>query len=236
MITVVDADAAGLLLRAGLMDCPEPGCGGRLRVWSRARPRPVMVAGGRTVELRPDRGLCRSCKVTQVLLPSWCLPRRAYGVEVVGAALFAAAEGAGCARAAAAARVPAGTVRGWIRAVTRGAGGLIAAAVEVARAVGGDDGACWPAGITAVGPVRAALHALAGAAQALTRSQPDTARSGGGGELTGINYLGLVAAEYRRQVHRQLRLVDPTGAAAGVSPWQQVTVITGGRLLTTPSG
>jgi hypothetical protein len=85
--------------------------------------------------------------VTHVLLPSWCLPRRAYGVEVVGAGL-----------------------------------------------------------------------------------------SGGGGELTGIDYLGLIAVAYRRQWHRRLRLVDPTGAAASVPSWRQVTVITAGRLLTTPSG
>lgn len=236
MITVVDADAARSLLSAGLLACPEPDCEGRLRVWSRARTRRVTVAGGRLVELRPDRGLCRSCQVSHVLLPSWCLPRRAYGVEVIGAALFAAAEGAGCARAAAAAGAPAGTARGWIRAVTRGASGLIAAAVDVARAVGGDDGVCWPGGIAAVGPVRAALHALAGVAQALARSRPGAGLSTGGGDLTGIDYLGLIAVTHRRQLHRRLRLVDPTGAAACAPPWQQVTVITAGRLLTTPSG
>jgi hypothetical protein len=63
VITVVDADAARSLLSAGLLACPEPDCEGRLRVRSRARARRVMVAGGRLVELRPDRGLCRSGKV-----------------------------------------------------------------------------------------------------------------------------------------------------------------------------
>jgi hypothetical protein len=46
--------------------------------------------------------------VTQVLLPVWCVPRRGYGVEVVGAALLAAAEGAGHRRVAACVDAPAG--------------------------------------------------------------------------------------------------------------------------------
>lgn len=41
MITVVDADAARCALLAGLLCCPEPGCDGVLRVWSRARARRV---------------------------------------------------------------------------------------------------------------------------------------------------------------------------------------------------
>ena len=48
------------------------------------------------------------CAVTQVLLPAWCVPRRGYGVEVVGAALLAAAEGAGHRRVAACVDAPAG--------------------------------------------------------------------------------------------------------------------------------
>ena len=48
--------------------------------------------------------------MTQVLLPVWCVPRRGYGVEVVGAALLAAAEGAGTA----------GSRHAWMRRRARG--------------------------------------------------------------------------------------------------------------------
>ena len=95
MITVVDPDAALRALLAGRLRCPEPGCEGALRVWSRARARRVRRLDGGLVTLRPDRARCRSCAVTHVLLPAWWLPRCGYDVEVVGAALLAAAEGAG---------------------------------------------------------------------------------------------------------------------------------------------
>jgi hypothetical protein len=64
----------------------------------------------------------------------------------------------------------------------------------------------------------------------------DVNPSAGGGELTGVDYLDLIAVQHRRQLHRRLRLVGPTGAAASAPPWQQVTTTTAGRLLTTPSG
>src|SRR5680860_789378 len=95
VITVVDPDAARRALLAGRLRCPEPGCEGVPRVWSRARARRVVGLDGGLIELRPDRARCRCCAVTQVLLPAWCLPRRGYHVEVVGAALLAGAEGAG---------------------------------------------------------------------------------------------------------------------------------------------
>jgi hypothetical protein len=136
VITVVDPDAARRALLAGLLSCPEPGCDGVLRVWSRARTRWVRRLDGALIALRPDRARCRRCAVTQVLLPVWCVPRRGYGVEVVGAALLAAAEGAGHRRAAAGVQAPAGTVRGWLRAVRAGGPALTACAVELAQATG----------------------------------------------------------------------------------------------------
>jgi hypothetical protein len=51
-----------------------------------------------------------------VLLPVFCLLRRAYSVAVIGAALAGkAARGLGHRRVAAELGVPAGTVRGWLR-------------------------------------------------------------------------------------------------------------------------
>jgi hypothetical protein len=53
--------------------------------------------------------------VTHVLLPVTVLSRRAYAVEVVGAALLARAGGSGHRRIGLALGVPAATVRGWLR-------------------------------------------------------------------------------------------------------------------------
>jgi hypothetical protein len=236
VITVVDPDAARAALSAGTLCCPQSGCEGRLRVWSKARARAVLMGGGRRVQVRPDRARCRDCGVTQVLLPAWCLPRRAYGVEVVGAALRAAAEGDGYRCVAARIAVPVSTVRGWVRAVARGAAELSAAAVSVTRALGADTGPCWISGPTPAGPLRAALQALGSAASALTRRAGAVPRTSSGA-LSGIDYLALLAERHREELYRRLRLADPTDAAGTAPPWHQVTMITGGRLLTsTPSG
>src|SRR5674536_278393 len=114
VITVVDPDAARRSLVAGELVCPQPDCGGRLRVWSRALPRRVRGLDGTVVRATPDRARCRAGRVSHVLLPAGWLPRRGYDVEVVGAALLAAAEGAGYRRAATRVDVPASTVRDWI--------------------------------------------------------------------------------------------------------------------------
>jgi len=63
--------------------------------------------------------------VTHVLLPVTMLSRRAYGVEVIGAALTARAGGSGHRPIGAALGVPAATVRGWLR--------VMAARAEAAR-------------------------------------------------------------------------------------------------------
>jgi hypothetical protein len=236
VITVVDPDAARTALLAGRLSCPQPGCGGALRAWSRARARRVRLLGGGVEEVRPDRGRCRSCGVTHVLLPARCLPRRSYGVQVIGAALLAAAQGAGCARAAACVDVPAATVRGWLRAVTRAAPTLTAQAITILRASGMDLPPDPPLGSPAPSPLARVIDALGAAARAFRLVLATPRPPGPGGVLTGIDYLALLAERHRRQVHAQLGLDDPTGAAAHCPPWQLVTVITGGRLLTTRPG
>ena len=158
-MTVVDPDATRAALSAGTLPCPQPGCAGALRIWSPARTRGLQLPEGQWRSLRPDRARRRACGVTHVLLPSWCLPRRAYSTDVVGTALLAAAGGAGYARAAAAAGSPPSTVRDCLRAVGRSAPALTAQAVTIAGAAGEAD-ACWPpparpctALTSAVGPV-----------------------------------------------------------------------------------
>src|SRR6266540_4067743 len=58
----------------------------------------------------------RRAGVPQVLLPGWCLPRRADAAEVIGAALLAHATGAGHRAIAAKLRRPQATVRRWLHA------------------------------------------------------------------------------------------------------------------------
>jgi hypothetical protein len=230
-MTVVDPAATRAGLCAGTVSCPQAGCAGTLRAWSKARARLVLMGGGRLVEIRPDRARCRTCGITQVLLPASCLPRRAYGAEVVGAALTAAANGSGYRCVAARIGVPVSTVRAWIRSTARTAEQLTGTAVRVVRTLGADTGACFTHGLDPVHPVRAALQALGSAAAPSPRPPPRRLCSLPG-RLTGIDYLGLLADRHSQELHRWLRLSDPVDAAATARPWHQVTMITGGRLLT----
>jgi hypothetical protein len=86
VITVLDPDAARRALTAGELGCPQDGCGGRLRAWSKARERQVRGRDGTSVRFRPDRARCRTCRRSHVLLSVGFLPRRGYDVHVVGAA------------------------------------------------------------------------------------------------------------------------------------------------------
>ena len=114
MIVVVDVEAAEADLAAGVLACP--GCGGRLRPWSWAPVRRIRMLAG-AVAVRPRRTRCASCRGTHLLLPAWCLPRRADAVEVVGTALVAHAAGQGHRRIATELGRPVSTVRRWLRAV-----------------------------------------------------------------------------------------------------------------------
>lgn len=117
MIEVIDADAARLALHAGALACPSCRTG-RLGPWGTARRRVVRCSGGMLLTVHPDRGRCRDCLTTHVLLPADVLAGRAYGVEVIGAALLAFAQGRGRRSIAAALDVPASTVAGWTRRLT----------------------------------------------------------------------------------------------------------------------
>src|SRR5262249_38559327 len=113
---VVDAGQAETDLAAGTLRCPRC-AGGRLRPWSWAAERLVRRLDGTTARVRPRRARCRSCRVTQVLLPGWCLPRRADAGGGVGAPFVAHASGAGSRAIAADLRRPQAPVRRWLRAV-----------------------------------------------------------------------------------------------------------------------
>ncbi|HUK67353.1 MAG TPA: hypothetical protein VLW50_01130 [Streptosporangiaceae bacterium] len=102
-------------LKAGRLRCLVSGCGGELRPWWYGVGRPLVLAGGVAERVRPRRAICRSCGTTRVLLPDTMLCRRAYGSEVIGAALVGAARGVPWTRIAAEIGVPFETVRGWLR-------------------------------------------------------------------------------------------------------------------------
>jgi hypothetical protein len=109
----VDLGSVERRLAAGGVSCPV--CDGRLAPWGWARSRILRGAGDARALVRPRRGYCRRCGATHVLLPVVALARRADLVEVIGAALAAKADGAGCRTIAAGLGRPVDTVRGWVR-------------------------------------------------------------------------------------------------------------------------
>jgi hypothetical protein len=117
VIMVVDVAEAEADLVSGRIACPR--CAGRLRPWSYAAVRRIRLGDGSVRVVRPRRGRCTGCHGTQVLLPGWCLPRRADALEVVVAALLACEDGLGYRRIAARLGRSVWTVRAWLRR-TRG--------------------------------------------------------------------------------------------------------------------
>src|SRR3954465_1168564 len=108
-------------LAAGEFACPV--CSGRLSPWGFARSREVRLRH-EVRSVRPRRARCAACETTHVLSPSWLVPRRRGGAEVIGEALGLAAGGAGHRLIARRIGRPAGTVRGWLRAARARAGSL----------------------------------------------------------------------------------------------------------------
>lgn len=115
MVTVeVDSERVESRLAGGEVSCPSCPDGVLVR-WGFARARRVVGV----VELvRPRRSRCRGCAVTHVLLPVTLLLRRGYAAELIWAAVVAKAVGVGHRVIAARLRIPASTVRGWLRVIT----------------------------------------------------------------------------------------------------------------------
>jgi hypothetical protein len=237
VITVLDPAGARRALAGRLLRCPKSGCDGVLRIWSPARPRTVARADGSRVTLRPDRARCRVCAVTHVLLPVWCVPRRGYDVDVIGAALLGAAEGAGHRKVAAQVGVPAGTVRGWLRSVSAGSTALIANAATYTGAAGVDLLPAQAPPIWTGRPLAEAVSACGVAARAFFSYLAFPPRPGPGGYLTGIDYLATLAARHRAHLCRVLTVADPTAMITTLTGWPMINLITRGRLLTSgPAG
>ena len=97
---------------------------------------------------RSGRGgrAAKRCGATHVLCPSWSVPRRRDGAEVVGEALALAARGEGHRRIACRLDRPPGMVRGWLRAARARAESLRACATRWAVSLDRELVAVTPAG------------------------------------------------------------------------------------------
>jgi transposase-like protein len=162
VLLCADAAAASADLAGGRLACPSCGMG-RLARWGYGRERVIRLLGGATARLRPDRARCRSCRRTHILLPSWCAPRRADAIEVIGTGLAAALRGAGCTRIGADLGVPPATVRCWLRRLRFRAEEMRCFAMFQLGVIGGTDPAL-PG--PAASPLHDALNAVAAAAHA----------------------------------------------------------------------
>jgi hypothetical protein len=161
-----DRDEVERQLAGGELACPS--CGGVLGGWGNARLRAVRVAEGPDAEVVPRRSRCRQCGGTHVLLPAWCLLRRADAAAVIGAALESAAGGDGHRKIAGQLGRAAATVRGWLRRFA-GRAEEVRVFFTVLLARTGPD-PVMPAG--AAGPVAAAVSAITGAAAAVAARWP----------------------------------------------------------------
>ena len=115
VLLIADPATTATDLTAGAVRCPHPCCGGSLAPWGWARPRALRIDATTSSTHTPQRGRCRRCRRTHVLLAAISYPRRPDSVETVGLALLAAASGLGHRLVAASVRLPATTVRGWLR-------------------------------------------------------------------------------------------------------------------------
>lgn len=130
-------------LAAGEFACPV--CSGPLAPWGFAHSREVRLRH-EVCSVTPRRARCGTCESTHVLSPSFLVPRRRDGAEVIGEALRLAAQGAGHRQIARQLERPAGTVRGWLRAARRRAESLRACAIRRAYALDPEMVAVTPAG------------------------------------------------------------------------------------------
>jgi Domain of unknown function (DUF6431) len=157
-----DRDVVERQLRDGELACPS--CGGVLARWGSGAERRVRLPAGPDVWLCPRRGRCRECRVTHVLLPAWCLARRADAAGVIGQALEAKAAGAGHRVIAGRLGRPASTVRGWLRAFAARAEQVRSVFTALAASLVTDPPLPAPAGSPAADAVAAVAAATAAAA------------------------------------------------------------------------
>lgn len=165
MLIVFDTQAplAEVLAARGRLPSPRP------QRCPQCGPAPMAFAGWWTKLTRYGpvdihRVACGRCGATHSLWPDVLVGRRADSSELIGAALTAAADGVGHRRIAAHLRLPAATVRGWLRAFRRIAATICQRLLRLAFAA--DPAASWP---RARGHLQMAVEAAVTAAGALRR-------------------------------------------------------------------
>ena len=171
MLTV-NADQALVERQLGDGELACPSCEGVLARWGKGVARRVRLPGGpdrlgrfRHAELVPRRSRCRGCGATHVLLPVWCLSRRADAGEVIGQALEAKAAGSGHRKIAERLGRPSSTVRGWLRAFARRAEQVRQVFTTLAASLVTDPPLPAPAGSPAADAVAAVAASAAAAAR-----------------------------------------------------------------------
>jgi hypothetical protein len=113
LIVGIDEAAVEADLIGGRISCPN--CEVGLRPWGHSVEREVRLLE-RSERRCLRRSICRPCAATHVLVPEDTLLRRRDGVEVIGAAMTAKAQGNGHRHIAKDLGRPPSTVRGWLRA------------------------------------------------------------------------------------------------------------------------
>ena len=162
MLTVNgDRDVVERQLGNGELACPS--CGGVLGGWGNGVTRPVRQLDGDDELVTPRRSRCRGCLGTHVLLPVQLLSRRADTGAVIGRALEAKAAGSGHRAIAGLLRRPESTVRGWLRALARGAGRVRERFTSLAASLVTDPPLAAPAGSPSADAVAAVAAAAAAA-------------------------------------------------------------------------
>jgi len=164
-VLTVNADRGVVERQLGGGELACPLCGGVLARWGNAAERRVRLLEGPDVVLVPRRSRCRGCGATHVLLPAWCLARRADAGEVIGLAVEAKAAGSGHRPVAARLGRPASTVRGWLRAFTARAERVRGVFTALAASLVTDPPLPAPAGSPAADAVAAVAAAAAAAAR-----------------------------------------------------------------------
>ena len=162
MLTVNgDSGVVERQLGDGELACPS--CGGVLGGWGNGVTRRVRQLDGPDEMVTPRRSRCRGCRGTHVLLPAQLLSRRADAGAVIGRALEAKTAGSGHRAVAGLLGRPESTVRGWLRALARGAGRVRERFTSLAASLVTDPPLPAPAGSPAADAVAAVAAAAAAA-------------------------------------------------------------------------
>lgn len=169
-------------------------------------------------------------------VPSYCRPGGCLGAGTTsrssGRRCWPPLRAPGTGGAATRVDVPASTVRDWIHAARDGAAGLISAVSGVIEAAGARLHPPQAPPVWAARRLSEAVAALGVAARGFVLDLATPRPPGPGGRPSGIDYLGILAERHRQHIHHQLRVVDPTGALAGLRGWPLINVLSRGRLLT----